>query len=397
MIYTLENLKIMSEKIIYPLASSSWDHEEIEAIHEVIDSDIYTMNKRVRKFEQEYADFFGHKNAVMCNSGSSANLLMLALLKLKYKLDGDIIVPAVGWSTSYFPVNQYGFKLNFVDVSAETYNIDVNKIEEAITEKTCAILCINLLGNPCDFDEINKIASRHKLVVIEDNCESMGAKYNGKYTGSHGLIGTQSFFFSHHMTTMEGGMVVVEDDEDANWLRSLRAHGWCRDLTDDNKLFTKTGGWKDNFTFVLPGYALRPLEFSGAIGSAQLKKWPSMMDKRLQNKEYFFEKFDNQSWIRLQKECQDSSWFCFGCVMQGPLKGKRDEVVSAMSEAGIQSRPLASGNWLVQPVVKMMDYTAKGTYEAAEDIEANGFFVGNGTTDLRKGIDKMYETISRML
>jgi len=333
----------------------------------------------------------------MCNSGSSANLLMLALLKLKYKLDGDIIVPAVGWSTSYFPVNQYGFKLNFVDVSTETYNIDVNKIEEAITEKSCAILCINLLGNPCEFDEINKIASRHELVVIEDNCESMGAKYNGKYTGSHGLIGTQSFFFSHHMTTMEGGMVVVEDDEDANWLRSLRAHGWCRDLTDDNKLFKKTGGWKDNFTFVLPGYALRPLEFSGAIGSAQLKKWPSMMDKRLQNKEYFFEKFDNQSWIRLQKECQDSSWFCFGCVMQGPLKGKRDEVVSAMSKAGIQSRPLASGNWLVQPVVKMMDYTAKGTYEAAEDIEANGFFVGNGTTDLRKGIDKMYETISRML
>ncbi len=388
----------MSEKkIIYPLASSSWDHEEIEAIHEVIDSDIFTMNTRVRKFEQEYADFFGHKNAVMCNSGSSANLLMLALLKLKYKLDGDIIVPAVGWSTSYFPVNQYGFKLNFVDVSTETYNIDVNKIEEAITEKSCAILCINLLGNPCEFDEINKIASRHELVVIEDNCESMGAKYNGKYTGSHGLIGTQSFFFSHHMTTMEGGMVVVEDDEDANWLRSLRAHGWCRDLTDDNKLFKKTGGWKDNFTFVLPGYALRPLEFSGAIGSAQLKKWPSMMDKRLQNKEYFFEKFDNQSWIRLQKECQDSSWFCFGCVMQGPLKGKRDEVVSAMSKAGIQSRPLASGNWLVQPVVKMMDYTAKGTYEAAEDIEANGFFVGNGTTDLRKGIDKMYETISRML
>tara|TARA_B100000886_G_scaffold200312_1_gene138254 strand:+ start:14995 stop:16161 length:1167 start_codon:yes stop_codon:yes gene_type:complete len=388
----------MSEKkIIYPLASSSWDHEEIEAIHEVIDSDIFTMNTRVRKFEQEYADFFGHKNAVMCNSGSSANLLMLALLKLKYKLDGDIIVPAVGWSTSYFPVNQYGFKLNFVDVSTETYNIDVNKIEEAITEESCAILCINLLGNPCEFDEINKIASRHELVVIEDNCESMGAKYNGKYTGSHGLIGTQSFFFSHHMTTMEGGMVVVEDDEDANWLRSLRAHGWCRDLTDDNKLFKKTGGWKDNFTFVLPGYALRPLEFSGAIGSAQLKKWPSMMDKRLQNKEYFFEKFDNQSWIRLQKECQDSSWFCFGCVMQGPLKGKRDEVVSAMSKAGIQSRPLASGNWLVQPVVKMMDYTAKGTYEAAEDIEANGFFVGNGTTDLRKGIDKMYETISRML
>ena len=386
-----------NNKIIYPLATSSWDQDEIDAIHEVIDSDMFTMNKRVKQFENEYADFFGHKHAVMCNSGSSANLLMLALLRLKYKLEGDIIVPAVGWSTSYFPVNQYGFTLNFVDVSSETFNIDVKKIEEAITPKTCAILCINLLGNPCDFDEINKIAHKHNLVVVEDNCESMGAKYNNKYTGSHGLIGTQSFFFSHHMTTMEGGMVVVEDDEDANWLRSLRAHGWCRELPDNNQLFKKTGGWKDNFTFVLPGYAIRPLEFSGAIGSAQLKKWNYMMEKRLENKEYFFNKFKNVSWIRLQKKCQESSWFCFGCVMDGPLKGKRDQVVQAMLQEGIQSRPLASGNWLVQPVMKMMDYYANGEYTSAEDIEENGFFVGNGTTDIKKGIDKMYETIVKIL
>ena len=389
----------MSENstVIYPLASSSWDHEEISAIHEVIDSDMFTMNVRVKKFEDEYANFFGHKNAVMVNSGSSANLLMLALLKLKYKLEGDIIVPAVGWSTSYFPVNQYGFKLNFVDVSSENFNIDKNKIEDAITKDTCAILCINLLGNPCNFDEIHKIATNNNLIVIEDNCESMGAKYNNKYTGSHGIIGTQSFFFSHHMTTMEGGMIVVDDDEDANWLRSLRAHGWCRDLSPDNQLFKKTGGWKDNFTFVLPGYAIRPLEFSGAIGSAQLRKWPKMIEKRIENKEYFFKKFGSQPWIKLQQECHESSWFCFGCVLDGPLKGKRDEVIEKMTKAGVQSRPLASGNWLVQPVMKMMDFRADGTYEAAEDIEKNGFFVGNGTTDLKKGIDKMYETIIGIL
>ena len=151
--------------IVYPLASSTWGDEEINAIQKVIATDMYTMGSHVKEFEKEYAKHFGHEHAVMTNSGSSANLLMLALLKLKYKLTGDIIVPAVGWSTSYFPVNQNGFRLHFVDVDPNTYNIDPKKIEDAITMETSAIMCINLLGNPCDFDAIYKIADKHKLFV----------------------------------------------------------------------------------------------------------------------------------------------------------------------------------------------------------------------------------------
>jgi CDP-6-deoxy-D-xylo-4-hexulose-3-dehydrase len=338
-------------ELVYPLASSTWGTEEIEAIQDVIASDMYTMGGKVKQFEQEYADYFNHGNAIMCNSGSSANLLMLSLLKLKYKLTGDIIVPAVGWSTSYYPVNQNGFKLNFVDVDPQTYNIDTTKIEQAITPNTCAIMAINLLGNPCDFDAIYKIADKHNLFVIEDNCESMGAKYNGRYTGGHGLIGTQSFFFSHHMQTMEGGMVTVDNQEDADWLRSLRAHGWCRDLSSENPLFKKTGSWKDNFTFVTPGYAIRPLEMSGAIGSEQLKKWNQIISERLKNKEYFFSKFGDEKYLRLQKPLGESSWFTFGCICIGKLKGRRDELVNALTEAGIQSRPIVTGNWLRQPVM----------------------------------------------
>jgi len=382
--------------IVYPLASSTWGQEEIDAIQKVIATDMYTMGSHVKKFEEEYAQYFGHGHAVMCNSGSSANLLMMSLLKLKYNLTGNVIVPAVGWSTSYFPVNQCGFKLNFVDVDPNTFNIDPEKIEQQITPETSAILCINLLGNPCDFDAIYKIADKHNLFVIEDNCESMGAKYNNRYTGSHGLIGTHSFFFSHHMQTMEGGMVVVDSQEDADWLKSLRAHGWVRDLSDNNPLFPKTGAWKDNFTFVTPGYAIRPLEFSGAIGSEQLKKWPSMVEARMKNKEYFFKKFADKPWIRLQKETQESSWFSFGCIMTGPLQGRRDEVVTALSKAGVQSRPLASGNWLKQPVLQMQQYDAKGTYEGAEEIESEGFFVGNGVQDIKEGIDAMYDTIVKL-
>ena len=159
----------------------------------------------------------------------------------------------------------------------------------------------------------------------------MGAKYNNKYTGSHGIIGTQSFFFSHHMTTMEGGMIVVDDDEDANWLRSLRAHGWCRDLSPDNQLFKKTGGWKDNFTFVLPGYAIRPLEFSGAIGSAQLRKWPKMMEKRLENKEYFLKNLGANHGLNCNKSVMSLLvlfWVCFRWSSR-----KRDEVIEKMTKA----------------------------------------------------------------
>jgi CDP-6-deoxy-D-xylo-4-hexulose-3-dehydrase len=213
----------------YPLAFSTWGKEEVEAIQKVIDTDMYTMGKHVKQFEQEFADLFNSPNAVMVNSGSSANLLMLSLLKWKYKLKGDIIVPVVGWATTYFPIAQNDFKINFVDVDPNTWNIDVNKIEQAITPNTCAIMPVNLLGNTCDYDAIIKICEKHNLMLIEDNCESMGSKFNGQYTGTFGLAGSFSFFFSHHIQTMEGGMVLCKNKEDADYLRSMRAHGWVRD------------------------------------------------------------------------------------------------------------------------------------------------------------------------
>ena len=195
--------------MIYPLAYSTWGKEELEAIQKVIDTDMYTMGKHVKLFEQEFAKLFGSKNAIMVNSGSSANLLMLSLLKWKYKLKGDIIVPAVGWATTYFPVSQNGFKLNFVDVDPNTWNIDVNKIEKAITSNTCAIMPVNLLGNSCDYAKLIEICREYDLMLIEDNCEAMGAKFHDKYCGTVGLAGSFSFFFSHHIQTMEGGMVLT--------------------------------------------------------------------------------------------------------------------------------------------------------------------------------------------
>ena len=381
--------------IYYPLAYSTWGNEELEAIQRVCDSDMYTMGRHVKQFESEFADLFGSENAVMVNSGSSANLLMLSLLKWKYKLTGDIICPVVGWATTYFPMAQNGFKINFVDVDKDTWNIDVNKIEAAITPNTCAIMPVNLLGNSCDYDRIIEICRKHNLMLIEDNCESMGAKYGDKYTGSIGLAGSFSFFFSHHIQTMEGGMVLTDSKDDADYMRSMRAHGWVRDLPDNSPLYQKTGdAFNDNFIFATPGYNIRPLEMSGAIGTEQLKKWDKIMDVRLKNKEHFLKLFADKPWVRVQKEIGTSSWFTFGMVLDGELKGRRQEVIDALSKAGIQNRPLASRNFLKQPVMRDLDYIDNKDYAAADDIHDNGFFVGNGSVLINEPIDRLYEIIS---
>ena len=379
----------------YPLAFSTWGKEEVEAIQRVVDTDMYTMGKHVKQFEQEFAQHFGSPHAVMVNSGSSANLLMLSLLKWKYKLKGDIIVPVVGWATTYFPVAQNGFRLRFVDVDPNTWNIDVNKIEEAITPDTCAIMAVNLLGNSCDYTKIKQLCEQHNLKLIEDNCESMGAKHNGQHTGTIGLAGSFSFFFSHHIQTMEGGMVLCQNQDDAEYMRSLRAHGWVRDLPDDSPLYKKTGNaFNDNFIFATPGYNVRPLEMSGAIGSEQMKKWPTIMQTRNDNAKRFVDLFGGRPWCRIQQIIGESSWFTFGIVLDGELKGHRAEVIEALDKAGVQNRPLASRNFLKQPVMRDLEHSVSGDMTAADDIHNNGFFVGNGSKSIITEINNLYEVIS---
>lgn len=378
----------------YSLASDTWGKEEIEAIQKVIQSGRYTMGPFVKQYEKEFSDYFGCFDAVMVNSGSSANLLAIALLSVKYGLVGDIIVPAVSWSTTFFPLHQYGFKLNFVDIDKDTLNIDVNKIEKAITPNTSAIFAVNLLGNPNDFNKLKKICDKHKLILIEDNCESLGAKFENKHTGTIGNLGTFSFFFSHHLQTMEGGMIAVQNKDDADFLRSLRAHGWIRDLPNENSIYNKTGdNFKDSFTFVTPGYCVRPLEMSGAIGLAQLKKWPSMREKRLKNAQYFKEKFKDLKGIRIQKEIGESSWFGFSIVLEDHLESRRDQIIKILTDNKVETRPIVAGNFMKNPVIKYINYIDNYDYKNADYIHTNGFFIGNDITDLRKNIDNVYNLI----
>lgn len=382
----------------YPLASTTWGDEELSALQEVITSGQFTMGRKVKEFELQFSEHFGAKFAVMFNSGSSANLALLAALRydqfISLPLNSNIIVPAVSWSTTYYPVNQLGFKLNFVDIDLETLNIDLNKVESAIDENTSAILAVNLLGNPCDLQKLSDLARKHNLILIEDNCESMGAKLNSKQAGTFGIAGSYSTFFSHHISTMEGGVVVTDSESLMHTLKSIRAHGWTRDLPVKNFVHDKSGNeWEDLFRFVLPGYNLRPLEMEAALGSQQLQKLDKFILQRRENSAYLKSITSKLRNYIFQKETGESSWFGFSIVLQSELRGRRSDLIQLLSKAGIETRPIVTGNFTSNPVMKHMDYLPLPDLSNAQEIHENGFFVGNHHYPIYPQLDKLVEVL----
>ncbi|EEG10441.1 DegT/DnrJ/EryC1/StrS family aminotransferase [Pseudogulbenkiania ferrooxidans] len=385
----------------YPLASSTWDEAEYAAMQRVIDSGMFSMGKEVAQFEKEFAAWSGSRFAVMVNSGSSANLAMIGALIFRkqgaLKQGDEVIVPAVSWSTTYYPLQQYGLKLKFVDIDRNTLNMDLSQLEAAISEKTRAILAVNLLGNPNDFAKIRQIVGSHDIILLEDNCESMGAMFDGKQAGTFGLMGTFSSFFSHHISTMEGGLVVTDDEELYHILLCLRAHGWTRNLPKFNHVCGEKSDnpFEESFRFVLPGYNLRPLELSGAIGQEQLKKLPEMIQARRDNAAYFQEIFSHHSWLDIQQETGESSWFGFALVLKPDAPITRDELVKKLAEANIDVRPIVAGNFAKNEVLKWFDYNIHDELVNAEYIDRNGFFVGNHHYDLASQISYLHAVISK--
>jgi len=386
----------------YKLASSTWDSNEIEAIHGVIESDMYSMGKKVEKYESDFAEYFGSKFAIMTSSGSTANLLMIAAMfftkdkSRRLKRGDEVIVPAVSWSTTYFPLQQYGLRVKFVDIDRYTLNIDLEKLKNAITDKTKVILAVNLLGNPNDFSALNKIIGSRNITLLEDNCESLGATFNGKQAGTFGLMGTFSSFFSHHMATMEGGCVVTDDEELYHILLSIRAHGWTRNLPNVNLVsgVKSDDPFEESFKFVLPGYNVRPLEMSGAIGIEQLKKLPGFIEKRIANAKHFLKLFSGHPYIDIQQEIGASSWFGFSLVLNERSPITRRELVDIFTKNSIECRPIVTGNFLKNTeVLKYFDFEISGTLEHAEYIDKCGLFVGCHHIDISKEISYLYEVI----
>lgn len=380
-----------SSKYKFPLVKSSWDNKEYGIFNKVIKSDNFTMSENVKKFESKYSEYIGAKYTVMVNSGSSANLLMVGSLfyrrKNKLKRGDEVIVPSVSWSTSYFPLQQYGLKLVFVDIDINTLNYDTKKLKKAISNKTRLILCVNLLGNSNNFDEIKKIINKKKIILIEDSCQAMGTTFNKKFTGTFGIIGTYSTFFSHHINTMEGGLLVTDDKEIYQILLSLRAHGWVRELPKKNFVMNKYGdSFKDSFSFALPGYNVRPLEFSAALGIEQLKKLPHVLEMRRKNAKIFQEIMQNHPDIMIQKEIGHSSWFGFSLIIKQGSKINRNQLLTKLNKLGFETRPISAGNFARNKVLKHFNYEIKGDLKNSDYLDRNGIVIGNNHADLTEAI-----------
>ena len=382
----------------YSLAESSWGEEEINAMRRVIEADRFTMGEKVKQFETAYAKKFGVKYAVMTNSGSSANLVGLASFFFKQenplKPGDEVIVPSISWATTYYPLQQYGLKLKFLDVELDTLNIDISKLEEALTPKTKMIIAVSILGNPCSLDVIRKFCDDNGLYLFEDNCESMGAELNGKFCGTFGDIGTFSTFFSHHISTMEGGIILTENEETFHLMKSLRAHGWTRDLPYDSSIYDRgEDDFYEAYRFILPGYNARPLDLSGAIGIEQLKKLDSMIAIRRKNAEVFVSLFSKDDRFIIQKENGKSSWFSFTIVLNPKYAIDRSSVMEAMRTAEIEFRIITGGCFLRHDVIKYFNYETVGEIVNANIAHDRGFFVGNYPRDIKPQIESLWKVL----
>jgi len=386
--------------MFYELAASTWGEDERTAILDVLDSGRTTMGGRVAAFEEAFARYHGRQYGVMVNSGSSANLVAIAALCHKQarplQRGDEVIVPAISWATTYHPLLQYGLKLRFVDIELDTLNMDCAQLERALTPRTRAIVGVSILGNPAPLDIMRRFADRHGLYFFEDNCESADAELGGRKAGGFGDMSSFSFFFSHHIATMEGGMVLTDDVELHHLLRSLRAHGWTRDLPADTPLYKRTGS--DHFEayrFILPGYNVRPLEITAAIGLVQLQKLPAMTAQRRENLAVFKAKFDGDPRFVIQRENGKSSAFAFTIILDPRRSVDRERVFAALRDADIGFRMITGGNFLRHDVIKYYDYDTVGEIRNADIAHDYGFFVGNHPHDLTPQITRLYEVLDR--
>ena len=369
---------------IVRLHEPTFSTEEINVFVDQMLSTHVTMGKEVRKFEEQYASVLGHKYSVMNNSGSSANLLAISALansltEEPLKPGDEVIVPSLAWSTTVWPLIQHGLVPILVDADPQTFNLDLNKLEDAITDKTKAIMLVHVYGNPCDMDGIISLAKKYNLQVIEDSCESMGAYYKDKAVGSFGRIGTFSFYFSHHITTLEGGLCVTDDFELTETMRIMRAHGWSREADGHDEYIKKYPDIDPRFIFVNLGYNLRPTECQGRMGQIQLPKLASFVKQRRKNRDYYKQKLEQYSDIfAFQEEQPDgySSWFGFNIVLKENCPFTTSEITTYLKNNNVENRPIIAGNLGKHPVMQNYHHIMSGNQDISNNIMKNGFALG---------------------
>lgn len=429
----VEKENAQKEKKYIPASGKNVGAEELSNMIEASLDMWLTAGRFNDEFEKEFAKKLGIKYALTTNSGSSANLLAFSALtshKLKeraLKKGDEVIAVAAGFPTTVNPIIQNGMIPVFVDCEVGTYNVDVNKIEMAISPNTKAIFLAHTLGNMYDMDKIMELAKKYKLWVIEDSCDALGAKWNGKYAGTIGHIGTYSFYPAHHITMGEGGAVVTNDPILYRIILSFRDWGrdcWCKPGCDDtchNRFKMKLGslpeGYDHKYTYSHVGYNLKITDWQASIALAQLKKLDTFLSIRKENAETLLKELaDLQEYLILPKITKNCipSWFGFLISVKENAPFSKQELVKYLEENGVGTRQLFAGNILRQPMIvensislrignskllnsKELTEEDYATLPETEFIMNHTFWVGVAQNNTPKDMKKISEVIHKFV
>ena len=394
---------LIGKRYKYDLLENGFSNEDISIGKKVLNSKRITMASYTRKFELVFARKLGAKYALMVNSGSSANLLATFAagnpLKKNHLNRGDeVLIPALCWSTSIWPLVQFGLKPVLVDIDIQTLNINIEDLIKKITKKTKAIMLINVLGISSDLFKIKKIANKYKLIIIEDNCESLGSRLKNKYLGTFGDYGSYSFYYSHQITSGEGGMITCNKKEDYDILFALRSHGWLggtrhykRSLKSYNQYAKQNPQLDPRYIFINSGFNLRPTDIQAAIAHNQfnrldkLKKFRNINRNLLINKITKSKKWNNQfQFISIPKDI-DPSWMGLPILLSNRFKNKKKKFMTILDKMGIETRPIISGNFANQPAAKLYKLCKENEkFENSQKVQDLGFLIGLHTRKISK-------------
>jgi len=375
----IKNLEL-NRKFFYPLAEPTYSESEVISALNSMTSYSTTMWNKTREFEKMFGEKYGGE-AIMVNSGSSADLLISFAVSEKsggpLPFGSEILVPSVTWPTHLWSLIMAGFKVKLIDIDPETLNFDLEDLKRNITKNTRGIFIVHLLGNMGDMQGLKEICTEKNLVLMEDCCEALGSKFADQPAGTFGLASSFSFFFSHHLVTMEGGMILTNDKEFAKKCRLLRAHGWEREINSSVGL--SSDGIDQRFKFVTWGFNVRPTEIQAGFGIEQIKKMDLFEVARDKNAKVLNDcilrnrKFLSTMKVKEQVKC---SWFAFPIIVNKNAPFSRLDIANFLDKNGVETRPVVAGNLAKQPAILHYPEISFDVLEGADLIHERGLYIG---------------------
>ena len=384
------------KKIYY--GKAVYDNKEINAVLNVLKNHSLNLidGPHVKKLEKIVAKIFGKKYGLMVNSGSSANLLAAfascnPTRKNKFKRGDEVLIPVLCWPTSLWPLVQTGLRPKFVDINIKTLNVDADKIIKAISKKTKVIMLVNVLGISTDVQKVVNYAKKKKIIVIEDNCEALGAKIKNKYLGTLGDFGTFSFFYSHQITCGEGGMITCNNKNDYKLLISLRSHGWTKDKRLYSEYAKKYPNIDPRYIFVNEGFNLRPTDIQAAIAKNQFNKLSKFIKDRNSNKNMIIKKLksskrwnDQFNFVEVPKSIKPS-YMGLAIILKKKYISKKNKFIEFLEHKGIETRPILSGPFTNQPSTKLFGLNKNNKrFPECQKVQDLGFLIGLNSKKIKK-------------